>query len=108
VSLRLSQAGRHLENLMHDCPPCHCPQPLLLQPGCSPTYLPFPSPVCPSPPLLCPALPLLPACSCKKEEIHVEVHDGNVLRFGHNPNAEREKEDVEEEGECRAGSPAAA
>jgi hypothetical protein len=34
------------------------------------------------------------------------VHDGNVLRFGHNPNAEREKEDVEEEGECRAGSPA--
>lgn len=22
---------------------------------------------------------------CRKSEIHVEVHDGNVLRFGHNP-----------------------
>ncbi|KAI3436578.1 hypothetical protein D9Q98_005994 [Chlorella vulgaris] len=35
---------------------------------------------------------------CKKSEIHVEVHDGNVLRFGHNPLAEREKEDVDETG----------
>lgn len=34
----------------------------------------------------------------KKEEIHVDVHDKNVLRFGHNPHAEREKEDEEEKG----------
>lgn len=40
----------------------------------------------------------------KKSEIHVEVHPpassggGPVLRFGHNPYAEREKEDVEEAG----------
>ncbi|GAB4820961.1 hypothetical protein N2152v2_008007 [Parachlorella kessleri] len=33
-----------------------------------------------------------------KDEIHIEVHDGNVLRFGHNPHAEREKEDTEEAG----------
>ncbi|KAL4457560.1 hypothetical protein ABPG75_012425 [Micractinium tetrahymenae] len=40
----------------------------------------------------------------KKSEIHVDVHPpatpggGPVLRFGHNPYAEREKEDVEEPG----------
>ncbi|PRW56154.1 kDa class I heat shock -like [Chlorella sorokiniana] len=34
----------------------------------------------------------------KKSEIHVEVHDGNVLRFGHVPGSERQKEDEEEEG----------
>lgn len=28
----------------------------------------------------------------------MDVHDGNVLRFGHNPRAEREKEDEEEMG----------
>lgn len=33
-----------------------------------------------------------------ESELHVDVHDGNVLRFGHNPMAEREKEDEEEEG----------
>jgi hypothetical protein len=33
-----------------------------------------------------------------QDEIHIEVHDGNVLRFGHNPRAEREKEDEEEQG----------
>jgi HSP20 family protein len=33
-----------------------------------------------------------------KDELHVEVHDKNVLRFGHNPFAEREKEDEEEPG----------
>ena len=33
-----------------------------------------------------------------KNELHVEVHDRNVLRFGHNPFAEREKEDEEEPG----------
>jgi len=33
-----------------------------------------------------------------KNECHVEVHDKNVLRFGHNPLAEREKEDEEESG----------
>lgn len=33
-----------------------------------------------------------------KDEIHVEVHDENVLRFGHNPQAERQREDEEEKG----------
>ena len=33
-----------------------------------------------------------------KEQLHIEVHDGNVLRFGHNPHAEREVEDELEPG----------
>lgn len=33
-----------------------------------------------------------------ENEIHVEVHDKNVLRFGHNPYAEREREDDIEPG----------
>ena len=34
----------------------------------------------------------------KKSELHVDTHDGNVLRFGHNPHAHREEEDEEEPG----------
>lgn len=34
----------------------------------------------------------------KKSEIHVDTHDRNVLRFGHNPHASREEEDEEESG----------
>jgi len=33
-----------------------------------------------------------------KSQIHVDVHDNNVLRFGHNPHAAREEEDEKEEG----------
>lgn len=34
----------------------------------------------------------------RKSDIHVDTHDGNVLRFGHNPDPERAVEDEEEEG----------
>lgn len=34
----------------------------------------------------------------RKSDIHVDTHDGNVLRFGHNPDPERAVEDEKEEG----------
>lgn len=43
------------------------------------------------------AAPYCVRCALQ-DEIHVEVRDENVLRFGHNPRAEREKEDLEEPG----------